>query len=101
MALTTSPESRKAMTAVGVSAACLGYALSLPLQRITPAIRDILGITLAGGIHPTYYLRAGASLALGLAAAALTPRGPVVERRAALATALAIALSVLLVCAFP
>jgi hypothetical protein len=93
--------SRKAIVATGVSVACLAYALSLALQRVFPSIEDVLGVALEGGIKPTYYLRVAMSLALGACAALLTPRGQVLERRIALATALAVAVSVLLICALP
>ncbi len=94
-------DSRKAMIAVGVSVACLVYAASLAVQREVPALKIWLGITLAGGIKPTYYLRSVVSVALGVVSGLVVPRGARSERWLALGTALAIGLSVLIVALVP
>jgi len=95
------PASAKASIGVGVSAASLAYAASLALQRVVPELKSALAVSLAGGIAPTYYLRVAASLALGFAVGALVPKRPVREAHLAWGTGVALALSVVGVCAFP
>jgi hypothetical protein len=89
------------MVAVGVSVACLSYTASLIVQRFVPSLKDVLGVALEGGIHPTYYLRVAISVALGAFAAALVGKRDARDKTVALALALAIAVSVVAICAFP
>ena len=66
-----------------------------------PEIKQALAISLAGGLTPTYYLRVAASLLVGLALGAVTPKRAVDDARLAWATGAAILESTILVCAFP
>lgn len=99
-----SDSERAVAVAVGVAVACLVYAASLVAQRPFPALRSLLAWELAPDVRPTYYLRVGASLALGLAAGtcagALGRRG-VSERACAWGTALAVGFAAVLVALFP
>jgi hypothetical protein len=91
----------KAKVATGVSTATLLYASSLGAQRLAPALRDALGLTLGDGITATYPLRVALSLTLGALAAVLGPRRHVPEVWLAWITALALAIGVVLICVFP
>jgi hypothetical protein len=93
--------SRKPGVALGVSVACLAYAGSLAVQRVFPPLADVLSLSIAEGVKPTYYLRVVLSLALGAVAGALAPRRPLPEARLAWATAIALVLSVIIICAVP
>ncbi len=94
-------DSRKLAVVVGVSVACLVYAASLVVQRKVPELKEWLGISLAGGIKPTYYLRGGMSLVAGALAGLVTPRGPRSERSLAWFLAVAVAIAAVLIVAFP
>jgi hypothetical protein len=100
--MTTSipPTGQKTRVAAGVSVACLMYAGSLALQRVVPALKEALALPL-DGVKPTYYARVAASLLLGVVAAWLAPRRAWPERWVAVGTAVAVGVSVVLVCAFP
>ena len=89
------------MVAIGVSVACLTYAGTLAVQRAAPALKEALALSLGEGVRATYYLRVCLSLAVGVAVAALAPRRPLPERPLAWATAVAVGVSVALICAFP
>ncbi len=93
--------SRMPLVAFGVSAACLGYAGSLAFQRVFPGVADLLSLPLGNGVQPTYYLRVAASLLLGTVAAAGARGRMIAEARLAWGTAVAVLLSVALVCLFP
>jgi hypothetical protein len=93
-------DSRKAAVAVGVSVACLTYAASLAVQRVLPALKVWLGLTL-GDVRPTYYLRSLLSIALGIVLALVVPRGARAERWLALGAAIAIGMSVVVVALVP
>jgi hypothetical protein len=93
--------SLKANVAVGISIACVAYALSLGLQRRFPPIREALELTLADGIKPTYYLRVVIAVTIGFVAATLTPRRAVSEEALAWGMTFAICVSVVLISAFP
>jgi hypothetical protein len=93
--------SHKPGVTLGVSVACLVYAASLPMQRMFPGLKDVLTLSLSEGVKPTYYLRVTVSLSLGATAAMLAPRRPQPEAWMAWEAAVAVAVSVLLICAFP
>jgi hypothetical protein len=93
--------SLKPIVAVGVSVASLAYAGSLAVQRAVPALGEALTLTIGEGVRATYYLRVCMSLALGGAVAALAPRVAFPERWLAWGTAVAVGVSVVLICAFP
>jgi hypothetical protein len=101
MNISVQPPSRKPMVAIGVSLTCVVYAASLPLQRVAPALHDTLAFTLGDGVKPTYYLRVCASVAVGVAVAVLVPRRPIPEQWLAWGTAVAVCVSVAVICAFP
>ena len=94
-------DSRKLSVVVGVSVACLVYAGTLVVQRWVPELKQWLGVSLSGGIKPTYYLRTAASLLLGAFAGIVTPRGPRSERNLALVLAIAVAIAVVVIVVFP
>ena len=93
--------SSKAAIGVGVAASSLAYAASLVVQRVFPPLKEALALSLGGGVAPTYYLRVAASLTLGLAMGAIARKWPVREASLAWGTGLSIALSVVIICAFP
>jgi hypothetical protein len=92
--------------ALGVSVACLAYSGSLVLQVCVPSAGDFLSVDLGNGVRATYYLRGVCSVAAGMlvaliAAVATTRRVHVSERSIARLTAVAVALSALLIVMFP
>jgi hypothetical protein len=95
------PGRKKPRVAVFVGVACLVYAMSLPLQRALPGLKDALGLPIAEGIRPTYYLRVAMSLLAGAALAALTPGRPRSERLLAWGTAAAVVAAAAVICAVP
>lgn len=95
------PDSRKLAVVVGVSVACLVYAMSLVVQRFVPELKDWLGIALAGGVKPTYYLRVAMSLVVGSLAGLATPRGPRSERALAWFLAIVIGIAAVMIVACP
>jgi len=90
----------RSMVACGVSAACLVYAISLSLQRVVPAIKTALTLSLAENVEPAFYLRVVMSLAAGALAALLAP-STLSERVLAWGTSLVMGMATLLVCLFP
>jgi hypothetical protein len=81
--------------------ACLAYAVSLPLQRGFPVLREALTVALGEDVSASYYLRVLTSLALGAMAAAVAPRRPLPEELLAWGVAGALGVSVILICLFP
>lgn len=88
------------MTALGICAAALFYSGTLAAQRVAPALKAALAVPVAG-VHPTYYARVLASLLVGAIAAAVGRNRTAAPRRLAWGTSLALAVSVVLACAFP
>lgn len=99
--MTRLPPTGRKVVALGVSAAILVYSCSLVVQRAIPAVKDALAVAVMNGVKATYYVRVVVSLLLGAVAALIGPRCPVSERVLAVGTAIAIAIGVALVCAFP
>ena len=98
--MTRPPPPGRMAVALGVSAAILVYSGSLAVQRAVPAVKDALAVTVMNGVKATYYVRVIVSILIGAVVALVGPRHPISERVLAVGTAIAIGISVSLVCAF-
>jgi hypothetical protein len=87
--------------AIGIAMASLVYGSSLVAQRLFPRVKELLEVAVGDGAKPTYYLRVIASLSIGTIGSIVGKRLVISERALTGWASVTIAVSLVLVCAWP